>query len=333
MSTPRAPASQRRAQQTSDRSVGRSRIAAASRTTILVALAANATIAIVKLGGGLLSGSTALLAEAGHSVADTANQGFLLASIALATRRPSEARPFGNGQQRFLWTFVAAIGMFVAGAVFAVGYGAIELARGGEEQGGFLVAWITLGIAAIAEGSSWLRAVHQTREEAKAARRPLLQYVRQTRDPNVKMVVFEDTAALVGIAIAAAGIGLHQLTGSSSWDPAASIVIGLLLIGVAVWMARDVGGLLVGSAAYPEERSAIERVIEAHPEIVEVRELLTMALGPNALLVAARVDLNDAASAADIERAATALDAALRDEIPDVTEVFLDATPGSRSAR
>ena len=333
MSTARPPASERRAQQTSYRSVGRSRIAAASRKTILVALAANAAVAIVKLAGGLLSGSTALLAEAGHSVADTANQGFLLASIALAAREPSEARPFGHGQQRFLWTFVAAVGMFVAGAVFAVGYGAVELARGGGEQGGFLVAWVTLAIAAIAEGTSWLRAVHQTRKEAEAAERPLLEHVRRTRDPNVKMVVFEDTAALVGIAIAAAGIALHQLTGASFWDPAASIVIGVLLIGVAVWMARDVGGLLVGSAAQPEERAAIERVLEAHPDIVEVRELLTMALGPNALLVAARVDLNDAASAADIERTATVLDSALRDEIPDVTEVFLDATPGDRSAR
>lgn len=333
MSTARPAASQRRAQQTSDRSVGRSRIAAASRKTILVALAANAIIAVVKLAGGMLSGSTALLAEAGHSVADTANQGFLLASIALATRAPSEARPFGHGQQRFLWTFVAAVGMFVAGAVFAVGYGAVELARGGEEQGGFLVAWVTLAIAAAAEGTSWLRAVHQTRKEAQAAERPVLEHVRRTRDPNVKMVVFEDTAALVGIAIAAAGIALHQITGASFWDPAASILIGLLLIGVAVWMARDVGGLLVGSAAQPEERAAIERVLEAHPDIVEVRELLTMALGPNALLVAARVDLNDAASAADIERTATVLDSALRDEIPDVTEVFLDATPGDRSAR
>ena len=333
MSTARPPAPERRAQQSSRRSIGRSRIAAASRKTILVALAANAIIAVVKLAGGLMSGSTALLAEAGHSVADTANQGFLLASIALAAREPSEARPFGHGQQRFLWTFVAAVGMFVAGAVFALGYGAVELVRGGEEQGGFLVAWITLAIAAIAEGTSWLRAVHQTRKEAEAAQRPVVEYVRRTRDPNVKMVVFEDTAALVGIGIAAAGIALHQVTGASFWDPAASIVIGVLLIGVAVWMARDVGGLLVGSAAHPEERAAIERVLEAHPDIVEVRELLTMALGPNALLVAARVDLNDAASAADIERTATVLDSALRDEIPDVTEVFLDATPGDRSAR
>jgi divalent metal cation (Fe/Co/Zn/Cd) transporter len=190
------------------------------------------------------------------------------------------------------------------------------------------VAWATLGIALLAEGASWARAVHQTREEARTTQRPLLEHVRRTRDPNVKMVVFEDSAALAGIAIAAAGIALHQITAAAFWDPAASIVIGLLLIAVAIWMARDVGGLLVGAAAHPDERAAIERVLEGHPDIVEVRELLTMALGPNALLVAARVDLDDAASAADVERAATALDAAVREEVPDVTEVFLDATPG-----
>jgi cation diffusion facilitator family transporter len=323
-------APERAARQVSRRSLGRSRGAASSRTTVLVALAANAIIAVVKLAGGLLSGSTALLAEAAHSVADTTNQGFLLASIALAGREPSEKRPFGHGQQRFLWTFLAAIGMFVAGAVFAVGYGVVELVHGAEASGGYLIAWVTLAVAAVAEGASWTRAVHQTRKEARAAQRSMLQHIRRTRDPNVKMVVFEDSAALVGIAVAAAGIGLQQITGQRFWDPAASILIGVLLIGVACWMARDVGGLLVGAAAQPEERAAIERVLEEHPDVVEVRELLTMVLGPNALLVAARVDLDNEASAGAVEQASSALDQALREEVPDVTEVFLDATPGER---
>ena len=197
-----------RAQQISERSLERVSDVGASRTTVIVALVANGVIALTKLAGGLLSGSTALLAEAGHSVADTANQAFLLASIALARRRPSEDRPFGHGQQRFLWTFLAAVGMFVAGATFAVGYGIAELVRGGESAGGFAIAWVTLAIALAAEGTSWLRALRQTRGEARDAGRPLLRYVRESRDPSVKMVLFEDTAALAGIVIAAAGIGL-----------------------------------------------------------------------------------------------------------------------------
>jgi cation diffusion facilitator family transporter len=331
MDRQRDGAGERRARQVSRRSVERSRSATASRTTVLVALTANAVIALVKLGGGLLSGSAALFAEAAHSIADTTNQGFLLASIALAGREPTEARPFGHGQQRFLWSFVAAIGMFVAGALFAVGYGVYELAKGAEESGGFVVAWITLGVAAIAEGVSWVRAMRQTRDEACASDRSILEHIRRTRDPSVKLVAFEDTAALAGIAIAALGIGLEQLTGRTFFDPAASVVIGLLLIGVALRMARDVGGLLVGAAADPRERAAIERVLEEHPAVVEVRELLTMALGPNAQLVAARVDLADTVRAEAIEHASSELDAALRHTVADVTEVFLDATPGDRS--
>jgi cation diffusion facilitator family transporter len=301
------------------------------RRTVLIALVANAVIAVVKLAGGLASGSSALLAEAAHSVADTVNQGFLLGSIALSSRAPDEGQPFGHGRQRFLWTFLAAIGMFVAGAIFAFGYGAHQLLAGGEEDGGFPVAWATLVIAAVAEGASWVRAVRQTRAQARAAGRPLLRYVRDSRDPTVKMVLFEDSAALVGVAIAAAGIGLHQVTGNAAFDALASMAIGVMLVVVAVAMARASAGLLVGASARPEERAAIEEVLEAHPLINRVNELLTMVLGPRALLVAARVDLDDQADGARIEQAANELERAVRDAVPDVTEVFLDATPGERS--
>jgi cation diffusion facilitator family transporter len=316
-----------RASQLSRRGLERARQGQDSRKTVLIALAANAVIAVTKLAGGLISGSTALLAEAAHSLADTVNQGFLLASISLAAREPTEGQPFGYGQQRFLWTFVAAVCMFVAGATFAVGYGIVELVAGGESSGGYAVAWITLAIALVAEGTSWVRAVRQTRGEAREAGKPLLRYVRASRDPSVKMVLFEDTAALAGIAIAAAGIGLDQLTGQAFWDPAASIAIGALLIFVASWMARDTGRLLVGASAQPEERREIERVLEASPAIVRVAQLLTMVLGPSSLLVAARVDLDDSLNAGEFERVASELDRALRDAVPDVTEVFLDATP------
>ena len=319
-----------RAKQVSRRGLEHARRGSDSRKTVLVALSANAVIAAAKLAGGLVSGSTALLAEAAHSLADTVNQGFLLTSIKLAGHEPTETQPFGYGQQRFLWTFVAAVCMFVAGATFAVGYGMVELVAGGESSGGYAVAWITLAIAFLAEGTSWVRAVRQTRGEARAAGKPLLRYVRASRDPSVKMVLFEDTAALAGIAIAAAGIGLDQLTGQGFWDPAASIAIGALLIFVASWMARDTGRLLVGASAQPEERREIERVLEASPAITRVAQLLTMVLGPNALLVAARVDLDDELSGGEVERAATELERALRDAVPDVTEVFLDATPPAR---
>src|SRR5947209_3901117 len=183
---------------TSRRSVLRDRrTAQASRHTVLVALLANVLVAITKLIGGLISGSAAMLAEAAHSVADTTNQGFLLVSIRLSAREPTPEQPFGYGRMRFLWTFVAAIFMFIAGAVFAIGYGVYELLKG-ESSAGYAIAYITLAIALTAEGTSWIRAVRQTRGEAQEAGLPLLPYVRQSRDPNVKMVLFEDTAALIG---------------------------------------------------------------------------------------------------------------------------------------
>jgi cation diffusion facilitator family transporter len=312
----------------SRRSLKSTQRAGASRTTVLIALAANALIAIAKLVGGLASGSTALLAEAAHSLADTTNQSFLLGSISLAAREPTERHPFGHGNQRFLWTFVAAVAMFVAGAVFAVGYGVMELLKGPSQEGGFAAAWITLAIAVVAEGASWVRALRQTRAEAREHGKPIRRYLAESRDPSVKMVLFEDTAALAGIAIAAVGIALHQITGQPFWDPLASIVIGVLLIAVAARMATDTGALLVGAAALPEEREAIERVLREHPAVDDVIELLTLVLGPNALLVAARIDVADGITGDELEEAMSEVDDAIREAVPDVTEVFLDPTPG-----
>src|SRR5215212_8196008 len=306
-----------RAKPTSERSLSRVRDAGESRKTVLIALAANAAIAVAKLGGGLLSGSAAMFAEAAHSLADTTNQAFLLVSIQLGKREPTPERPFGFGQERYLWTFMAAVGMFLAGAIFAIGFGGMELATGGGEREGFLIAYVVLGVSFAAEGTSWVRAFRQTRGEAREAGKPVLRYARESRDPNVKMVLFEDTAALIGIALATVGIALNEFTGLTFWDPAASVLIGLLLVSVAFWMGRDAKHLLIGSAALPEERDAIEQAIEDYDEVVEVEELLTMVLGPNALLVAARVDLRDDLEADRIEHTSTEIDHRLREVIPD----------------
>lgn len=320
------------ARYTSGRSARRTRgRTAATRRTVLVALVANAVIAVVKLAGGLLSGSTALLAEAAHSLADTTNQGFLLVSIALGKREPSPEQPFGYGRVRYLWTFMAAIAMFLAGSVFAIGYGAYQVASGGE-AGGYGVAYATLAIALAAEGTSWLRALRQTRAEAREAGLPYLEYVRGTRDPNVKMVLFEDTAALAGVLIALAGIVADQVTGSSLFDPLASIAVGLLLVGVAAWMGRDASQLLIGGAARPGEVRALEAVLDEFEEIDQVVELLTLILAPNALLVAARVDLAGGLDDGRIEQVAEEIDKRMRQAVPDVTEVFLDPT-GATAAR
>jgi cation diffusion facilitator family transporter len=318
---------------TSPRSVERSRRTTGdSRRTVLVALVANVVVAVAKLLGGLLSGSAAMLAEAAHSLADTANQGFLLVSIALAVRDPTPEQPFGYGRIRFLWTFMAAVGMFLAGAIFAVGYGVYQLSSGPHTRG-YVAAYITLAFSAVAEGSSWVRAIRHTRAEARELKVPLRRHVRESRDPNVKMVLFEDTAAMIGILIALAGVLIDQLTGSSVFDPAASIAIGVLLIGVAVWMARDTSELLVGASARPEERADLKRALEEFDQIEEVFEVLTMVLGPNSLLVAARVDFAGGLAEDDVEHVSEQIECRMREIVPDVTEVFLDATASRASAR
>jgi len=301
------------------------RTARASRRTVLIALASNTVVTLTKLVAGLISGSAAILAETAHSLADTVNQGFLLFSISLAQREPTPDQPFGYGRIRFLWTFIAAIAMFLAGAIFAVGYGTYQLISHAESSD-YVPAYIALAVSFLAEGSSWIRAVRQTRGDAAEAELPLIRYVRESRDPNVKMILFEDTAALIGLALALIGIVTDQLTGSSMFDPAASIAVGALLIVVAVWMGSDTSELLVGGAARPGERAAFRQALEECDDIKDTFELLTMVLGPNSLLVAARVDFDDDLDDKEIERASDVIDRRLREVVPDVTEVFLDAT-------
>jgi cation diffusion facilitator family transporter len=301
-------------------------MASESRKTVLIALAANAGIGVIKFAAGILSGSSAMLAEAAHSVADTTNQVFLLASLSFSERKPDSDHPFGYGKERFLWSFMAAIFIFVSGALFSFYQGIHELLGGGGETGGWGYTYAALGGAFLLEGTSLIRALRQTRQDAGNARRPVGRYVRASRDPTTKTVVFEDSAAVAGVVIAAAGVALHQITGHAAFDAAGAILIGCLLAAVAVGLWRDTRGLLIGEAALPEERDAMRKLLSEHPDVDHVVELLTMALGPSTLLVAARLDLADGMDSDRIETLAAELDSALREEIPAVRYVFLDPT-------
>jgi cation diffusion facilitator family transporter len=307
-------------------------VASESRKTVLVALAANLVIAILKGGAGLLSGSTAMLAEAAHSVADTGNQGLLLVSFALSDRRADEDHPFGYGKERFFWAFLVAVFIFLLGGLFSILEGADRLVAGGGGERSPLVAYGVLAAALIAESVSFLRALRQTRSEARENELPLHRYVRASKDPSTKTIFSEDAAAIAGIVIAFLGIGLDQLTGVP-FDPIASILIGLLLCGVAVALGRDVKGLLIGESARPDQRRALRQVMLDEPRVENVLDLMTMYLGPESLLVAARLDLADGISAAEVEELCDRLEGQLRSAVPDVDQVFLDATPGSRAAR
>ena len=302
-------------------------MASESRKTGLAAKFAILDIAAAKTAAGLLGGSAAMLSEAAHSFADTMNQVFLLVSLSLGNREPDEDHPFGYGKERFFWALLAAVFIFVSGALFSLWQGVHGLLGGGTVEGGYLLTYAVLVFALVADGASWWRAAHQVRNEAAAAGTSVRDYVRQSRDPTVKTVLFEDSAAVTGVVLALVGVGLHQLTGKAFFDAGASLLIGLLLAYIAYRLGRDTKNLLIGEAARPEQREALRRAILAHPEVDAVLQLLTMHLGPGSLLVAVRLDLRDGLSSQRVEAVSTQIEAELAEVVPEVTQVFLDPTP------
>jgi cation diffusion facilitator family transporter len=299
-----------------------------STGTVLVALAANLAIAVAKIAAGLIGGSSAMLAEGAHSVADTTNQVFLLTSLRLSRKAPDDTHPFGYGKERFFWSLLAAVGIFVSGAVFSIFEGVHGLVSGESEVGGYLLSYGVLLISFLAEGTSWLKAVRQLRAEARETGRSMIEHVRLSSDPTVKTVFSEDTAALVGLVLAALGLGLHQLTGQAFWDAGAAIAIGVLLAVVAYLLGRDTKEMLIGEAAPAAVRDGIRAELADHAEVDRVLDVRTMLLGPEALLVAARLDMDDALGAADVEDSTDAISAGLRAKFPQVREVYLDVTSG-----
>jgi cation diffusion facilitator family transporter len=304
-------------------------VASESRKTVLVAIASNGVIAAAKLVAGGLTGSPAMFAEAAHSIADTANECLLLVSLSLSRRRPDEDHPFGYGKERFFWAFLVAVFIFLLGGLFSILEGSYRLIAGSGGESSPMVAYVVLAIALTAESVSFARALRQTRSEAADERLPLRYYIRVSKEPTAKTVVSEDAAAIAGLIIAFFGIGLDQLTGATIFDPTASILIGLLLCVVAFGLGRDVKGLLLGEAARPEQRRALRDAILSEPEVNDVLQLLTMYIGPESLLVAARLDLDDGITAADVERLSDRIESALHAAVPDVAQVFLHSAPAN----
>lgn len=297
-----------------------------SLATVLVAGAANLVIALAKLVTGLVSGSAAMLSEAAHSAADTVTELLLLVAVRRAARPADRRHPFGHGKAGFVWALLAAFATLVGGAGFSITHGLHEMSHG-EELGNLTPSYVVLAVAFVMEGLSFVKGFMQLR--GQAARRGIhpVRLVRHTSDTALKAVLFEDAAALCGLLIAAAGLVAAQLTGSSVWDGAASVAIGALLLVVALTLIRTNLSLLVGQAAPRRVEDGIRVVLADQPEVEEVVELLTMMIGPGDVLVAAKIDFRDEATAAGVEIACDELDRRLRERFPGVAHVFLDPTP------
>ncbi|MFJ9471588.1 cation diffusion facilitator family transporter [Streptomyces caniferus] len=307
---------------------------ARTAVTVFVALGANLVIALAKLLGGLFTGSPALLSEAAHSVADSLNEIFLLASLKRSRRAPDSRHPFGYGKERYFWSLLAAVGIFVMGGCFSVFQG-IEALRSdhAETRTGYVVGLIVLAVALIAEGSSLVRALLQVRGRARQAGHGMRKAIRSADDPALRTVLAEDSTACFGVVVAMLGVGLHMITGEVQWEAWASMIIGALLVFVAYQLAKESRGQIIGEAADPALRRAIREFLERQPEIDTVTTLLSMRLGTLSTLVAARVDLAAGLDSEEVEEVLVRLKKAVREQWPIADQVFLDVTEASPGDR
>jgi len=298
-----------------------------STFTVLVAFGANLAIAVAKTVAAVLSGSASMAAESAHSWADTGNQGLLIVANRRSSRPPDAERPLGYGAEAYVWSLLAAVGLFVVGGTVSVWRGITELMHGESGAEDYLVAYIVLGIAFALESSSLLQALRQLRREAREYDRDLLAHVLETSDPTTRAVFAEDTAALIGIVLAALGISLHQLTGQVVWDAIGSILVGILLGVVAVVLIDRNRRFLVGEPASTDLQGAAIARLEELPEVASVRFIRLMFVGPKQLFLVASVDLVGDAVETEIAKTLRQLENQLQDDEYIVDAVLTIAEP------
>jgi len=295
---------------------------------VVGALFANALIALLKLIAALITGSSGMMAEAFHSIADTTNQVFLLLGLRFYKRPASSKHPFGFGKERFFWSFIAAIFIFGVGATYAIYEGIAKLAHPHAPSHLKWAYWV-LGISFVLETASITLAIYQAVKEAHHEGLTFWGYLRESKDPTAKTVLFEDSAALLGIVIAAAGLVLtdFQVGGSvgAYWDGVASILIGLVLAIVAFVLARSSRGLLLGEAASAKTVEAIKKAMETHPNVERVVELLTMHLAPKQILINSHIKLKRGLVLEEVERTIEEVETLIKKAEPKVEMIFLEA--------
>ena len=294
---------------------------------VLGALFANALITVLKFVAAVFTGSSGMMAEALHSLADTTNQIFLLLGLRFYRKPASEKHPFGYGKERFFWSFIAAVFIFGVGATYAIYEGIVKLYHPHAPENLSWAYWV-LGISFVLESCSIALAIYQEVGEARHEGMTFAEYLRESKDPTAKTVLFEDSAALLGIVIAAAGLYMTEHHagpgGGAYWDGVASITIGGVLAVVAFVLARSSKGLLLGEAATEKSREAIRRAILAHPNVCEVVELLTMHLAPKQILINAHVNFRDELETDDIEQTINEIEQAIKTAEPMVDMIFLE---------
>ncbi len=295
---------------------------AASKKVIFAALAGNSLIALTKFVAAALTGSSAMLSEGIHSLVDTGNQVLLLYGLRRAGRPPDEHFPYGYGKEVYFWSFVVAILIFAVGAGVSI-YEGVHALSGPREIENPLVNYVVLGLAMLFEGAAWLFAFKEfTSAKGKWG---YIEAVQRGKDPSMFVVLFEDSAAMLGLIVAFLGIWLSQATGILWFDGAASIIIGMILGGTATWLAWETKGLLIGESANAEVVEGIRKLAGQVPAIRHVNEVLTMHMGPQFILVNISADFANEVTAEQVEQAICELDRLIKARFPRVKKVFVEA--------
>lgn len=297
-------------------------MASGSKKVIIAALIGNTLISITKFTAALITGSSAMLSEGIHSLVDTGNQVLLLYGLKQAKRPADENFPFGYGKEVYFWSFIVAILIFALGGGISV-YEGIRHLQHPRLLSNPLINYIVLSLAMLFEGAAWYFAFREfSRAKGKWG---YIEAIHRAKDPSLFVVLFEDTAAMLGLLVAFAGVALTQTTGMTYFDGTASIIIGLILIGTAIWLAYETKGLLIGERASLAVIDGIRKILQANIQVEHVNEILTVHMGPDFILANLSVDFRDQLTAEEIESAIAEMDQKIKRQFPQIKRIFIEA--------
>jgi len=288
---------------------------------ILAAFAANLGIAIAKFAGFLFTGSASMLSESLHSAADTGNQGLLLFGHRRARRAPDEQHTFGYARERYFWSFVVALVLFSLGSLFSIVEG-IDKIRHPHEIESVGVALVILGVAVILESYSFHTAITESRPHK--GNLSWRSYIRDAREPELPVVLLEDLGALIGLALAISALIITEVTGDAVWDGIGTLCIGLLLGAIAIVLAIEMKGLLIGESATPDNVRLIEDAITGSTDVLQLIHLRTQHLGPEELLVGAKIQFRDNLDMDGLARAIDDTEARVRAVVPFARPMYIE---------
>ncbi len=297
-------------------------MASSRKFVIIAALLGNSLIAITKFIAASVTSSSAMFSEGIHSLVDTGNQILLLYGLKQAKKPADERFPFGHGKEIYFWSFVVAILIFAVGAGVSI-YEGVHRLFDPKPINNVMINYIVLSLAILFEGAAWYFALREfTRAKGKWG---YLEAVQRGKDPSLFVVLFEDSAAILGLLVALIAIFLAQTTGIYAFDGIASIIIGLILAGTAAWLAYETKGLLIGECANTHVVNGIKKIAKSHAKIGHINEILTMHMGPDFILVNISVDFIDPTSANEMEIIVANLDKAIKNKFPNVKRIFIEA--------